>query len=324
MNVQIKSRLTWVELYQETKNAGFVCRRCGISRPTLRKWFKRYVELGIEGLSDQSKKPHHSPAKKVNKQIEKWVIDFRSQRNLGARRIQSELLRLHETSLSLATIHKVLKNHQVKPIRKLRRDKKYKRYSRPVPGDRVQIDTCKIAPGIYQYTAVDDCTRWRVLEIYKRRTATNTLSFIDKMIEEFPFPIQRIQSDRGLEFFAEKVQKKFMRYGIKFRPVKPASPHLNGKVERSQRTDLEEFYPTVDLADFNKLREELGCWQFYYNWQRGHSSLNGKTPAQADGSLIDETPLQEEVCAVYDKSKEHIQLANYYQEMKLRELKRSL
>jgi transposase InsO family protein len=56
------------------------------------------------------------------------------------------------------------------------------------------------------------------------------------MIEEFPFPIQRIQSDRGREFFAEKVQLKIMEYCIKFRPVKPASPLLNGKVERSQKT----------------------------------------------------------------------------------------
>lgn len=52
------------------------------------------------------------------------------------------------------------------------------------------MDTCKIAPGIYQYTSVDDCPRWRVLEIYRRRTAANTLKFLDKIIEEFPFPIQ--------------------------------------------------------------------------------------------------------------------------------------
>jgi hypothetical protein len=39
-----------------------------------------------------------------------------------------------------------------------------------------------------------------------------------------------------------------MEYGIKFRPLKPASPHFNGKAERSQRTDLEEFYATVDLV----------------------------------------------------------------------------
>jgi hypothetical protein len=48
-----------------------------------------------------------------------------------------------------------------------------------------------------------------------------TLDFIDVMIEQFPFPIQRIQCDRGNEFFAVKVQEKLMEYSIKFRPVKP-------------------------------------------------------------------------------------------------------
>ena len=321
MNGVIKARLTWVKLYEEKQDAGYVCRHCGISRPTLRKWYKRYQEFGLDGLRGQNKKPHHSPNKKINIQIEKWIINFRSQRNLGARRIQTELFRLHECSLSLASIHKVLTNYQVKPIKRLRRKNKYKRYSRPIPGDRIQIDTCKIAPGIYQYTAIDDCTRWRVLDIYKRRTATNTLEFIDKMIEQFPFPIQRIQSDRGREFFAEKVQKKFIEYAIKFRPVKPASPHLNGKVERSQKTDLEEFYATADLSDFERLREELECWQFYYNWQRPHGGLKGKTPSQRDGELCNKTPFLEEVQAQYDPSKEHIQNANYHIEMKLRKLK---
>lgn len=127
----------------------------------------------------------------------------------------------------------------------------------------MQTDTCKIVPGIYQYTPVDDCSRWCVLDIYKRRTAANTLGFIDIMVEEFPFPIQRIQSDRDREFFAHKVQEKLMAYSIKFRPKKPASPHLNGKVERSQKTDLEEFYATADLSNFGNLKEELKCWQFF-------------------------------------------------------------
>jgi len=114
--------------------------------------------------------------------------------------------------------------------------KDFIRYQRPIPGDRVQMDTCKIAPGIYQYTAIDDCSRYRVLDVFNRRSAANTLIFIDKVIEEMPFPIQRIQTDRGTEFFAEKVQRKLMDYGIKFRPNKPGSPHLNGKVESKEPT----------------------------------------------------------------------------------------
>jgi transposase InsO family protein len=61
-----------------------------------------------------------------------------------------------------------------------------------------------------------------------------------------PFPIQRIQTDRGLEFFAGDVQRRLMEWAIKLRPVPPRSPHLNGKVERTQRPDLAEFWATVD------------------------------------------------------------------------------
>jgi transposase InsO family protein len=117
-----------------------------------------------------------------------------------------------------------------------------------VPGERVQIDTCKIAAGIYQYTAIDDCTRFRVLGLYPRRTARNSAHFLEeRMIEEFPFPIQSIQSDRGSEFFGQGFQVPMKRNYIKFRPIRPRSPHVNGKVERSQMTDKIEFYPTVDI-----------------------------------------------------------------------------
>ena len=321
MNREVKARLGWVNLYFETEDAGYVCRKCGISRPTLRKWVNRYNEQGIEGLKDQSRRPNSSPNRKITAEIEEKVLSLRKNRNLGVRRLQTELMRLFEIKISIASIHKVLISNEVKPIVKLKRKKKFKRYQRPIPGDRVQIDTCKIMPGIYQYTAIDDCTRFRVLEIYKRRTAKNTLLFLDKMVEEFPFPIQRIQSDRGREFFAEKVQLKMMEYCIKFRPVKPASPHLNGKVERSQKTDLEEFYAMADLSNFESLREELGYWQFYYNWQRPHGSLGGKTPSQFDPKAYNETPLQEEVCNLYDITKEHIQLPVYADELAIRRLK---
>lgn len=168
--------------------------------------------------------------------------------HLGARRIQSELKRLHSISLAIATIHKVLCQNQVKPVVKFRRKADFIRYERPVPGERVKMDTCKIGPGLYQYTSVDDCIRYRVLRLHSRRTAANTLDFIDCVIEEMPFPIQRFQTDRGREFFAVKEQERLQEYGIKFRSNKPASPHLNGKVERSQKTDKAEFYATVALS----------------------------------------------------------------------------
>ena len=57
-----------------------------------------------------------------------------------------------------------------------------------------------------------------------------------------PFPIQSIQPDRGWEFFACKVQECLFDQGIKRCPMRPGVTQLNGKVERSQRTDLDKFY----------------------------------------------------------------------------------
>ena len=70
------------------------------------------------------------------------------------------------------------------------------------------MDTTKIAPGIIQYTAVDDCSRYSVLAVYSRRSGANTLLFLDQVVEEMPFPIRRIQTDRGRDFFRHKSSRK--------------------------------------------------------------------------------------------------------------------
>ena len=84
MKQQIKARLTWVNLYLQTKDAGYVCRKCGITRPTLRKWHRHYIKNGLNGLNDQSKKPHLSPNQKLNSDLIKLILELRSSRNLGA------------------------------------------------------------------------------------------------------------------------------------------------------------------------------------------------------------------------------------------------
>lgn len=178
------------------------------------------------------------------------------------------------------------------------------------------MDTCKIAPGLYQYTAVDDCTRYQVLRLYSRRTAANTLLFLECVTEEMPFPIQRIQTDRGTEFTAYKVQDRLLEWGIKFRPVRPASPHLNGKVERAQKTDLQEFYSVIasviDISNRNleELDLPLAEWQQYYNWDRVHGSI-GKSPIDKWLELMCKTPLHEDVSADFDPAKEGARIGNY-------------
>ena len=138
-----------------------------------------------------------------------------------------------------------------------------------------------------------------------------------------PFPIQRIQTDRGREFFAVIVQERLKRYGIKFRPNKPASPHLNGKVECSQKTDKIEFYSTIDLSS-PQVDMLLAEWQHYYNWERPHSAHNGNPPMERYCELMEQTPLFEEVADDYHPEREHIQEQNYRLELQLRKLKRCL
>ena len=278
--------------------------------PNVKEMDTRYQALGLAGLVDQSRRPKTCAPKKVFEQQKQWILALRQTRKLGARRLQNELQRLHGLSLSTATIHKVLKAAGVKPLSKTRRARKGKRrYQKDVPGERVQMDVCKIAPKLYQYTAIDDCTRLKVIKLYPRKQAINPLDFIDQLVAEFPFPIQRIQTDRGEEFMAHKVQRRFMELKIKYRPTKPRSPHLNGKVERTQRTDLEEFYDLVDLKSPD-LSAQLQQWQDYYNRHRKHCSIH-QTPWHKWQALQAITPTLQQVQRIYALKQERIRVADY-------------
>lgn len=160
-------------------------------------------------------------------------------------------------------------------------------------------------PGAYQYTAIDDCSRYQVVGLFRRKSAASTLAFLEQAIEEMPVSIQHIQTDRGQEFFAYDVQDQLRAWSIKFRPIRPRSPHLNGKVERVQRTALEEFWPTVNLND-PELEQRLAEWQHFYNWERPHDSLGGATPIDRLCAGIHDAPLGEEIATAYDSAREFI------------------
>lgn len=321
MQAEVRQRLKWIRMYEASGDAGLVCRRCGISRPTLRKWLRRYEALGVDGLESQSRRPHRSPGRKVKEEDRQLILQLR-RLGQGARRIQSQLRLHHEREFALETIHKVLVSAEVPPLSRPRRPRTPKRYSRPVPGDRVQMDTMKVAPGVYQYTAVDDCSRWRVLGVYPRRSSANTVKFLDRVIEEMPFPIQRIQTDRGTEFFAERVQRRLKEEFIKFRPLPPRSRHLNGKVERSQLTDLTEFWSRHPPGEPD-LESRVEEWQFVYNWRRSHGGLKGKTPADRLAELVEKTPLREDVALAYDAAKERLRYSNWSVDQAIAGLKAS-
>jgi len=132
----------------------------------------------------------------------------------------------------------------------------------------------------YQYTAIDDCTRIRILKIYNRYNQKNSIEFVDYVLAKLPFSVHSIQTDNGTEF-GPQFHWHILDKGIEHRYIKPRTPRLNGKVERSHRIDDEEFYQMLQgiVIDDSKLfNEKLREWENFYNFQRPHGSLSGQTP----------------------------------------------
>jgi transposase InsO family protein len=132
----------------------------------------------------------------------------------------------------------------------------------------------------YQYTAIDDATRVRALKVYDRHTQANAIAFIDHVIARFPFRIREVRTDNGHEFQA-KFHWHVEDQGIRHAYIKPSSPQLNGKVERSHRTDEQEFYQLLTYTGDVDLHRKLAEWERFYNLSRPHGAFNGKAPYEA-------------------------------------------
>jgi transposase InsO family protein len=87
-------------------------------------------------------------------------------------------------------------------------------------------------------------------------------------------------TDRGHEFQA-KFHWHVEDRGIRHAYIKPRTPQLNGKVERSHRSDQEEFYQLLHYTDDVDLNRKLADWEKFYNFARPHGAFNGKTPYEA-------------------------------------------
>lgn len=134
---------------------------------------------------------------------------------------------------------------------------------------------------LYQFTAIDDCTRVRVLKIFDACNQRTAIRFMDDVLRRLPFRVHVVQTDNGAEF-----QSQFHWYleakDIRHVYIRPRTPHLNGKVERSHRVDDQEFYQLLDqngISDNIQLfNEKLREWEDYYNYHRPHGALDGQTP----------------------------------------------
>ncbi|OJW49686.1 MAG: hypothetical protein BGO67_04075 [Alphaproteobacteria bacterium 41-28] len=185
---KIKSRRDWIKICEGLGSVSKTARKCGIARFILYRWLKRYKNKTEE-------EPNRQANQKVDELLRDFILLIRQDHHFGPQRIFTHLLREHQIKISTSTVWRVLNQATVKPLKRYRSPRKSKRYSRSISGDRVQIDVTKVRQRCYQFTAVDDCTRLRVLRLYTAKTAENAVKFLFEVLEAFPFPIQRIQFD---------------------------------------------------------------------------------------------------------------------------------
>jgi transposase InsO family protein len=113
-------------------------------------------------------------------------------------------------------------------------------------------------------------------------SAAGTLSSLDSLrqiTQAFPFPIRKLQTDRGTAF-SFTLLLAVERWGIRHRYIQPPSPDQNGKVERSHRVDVEEFWGRSRFASFELAEAALRVLEQHYNEVRFSMALRGRTPAE--------------------------------------------
>ena len=280
---QAKARLRRIQHYEQvTHNVSQTCRFFGVSRRQFYTWLKRYREHGLEGLKNLksgSRKPHLA----TPPHIVALILRVRAERQYGPIRICLYLQRFHQVYVSVPTIYKILKRHGVPRVSMKRyRPGPRRRREFTVPGQSVQVDVKHLKLGgrrFYQFTAVDEATRYRILRIYTHSSIPNAIAFLDEVRQRLPMAIQRVQTDHGNEFGTDFTWH-LRDLGIAHRRIPPGCPEVNGKVERSHRTDGEEFYRRTVFRTPGELVAKLRRWEHEYNHQRPHLALAGKTPAE--------------------------------------------
>ncbi len=287
LNEKEQFKLKVLDAYNnmEDKNVRYLCKLFGIHHSTLYRWKNSFNPGNLSTLKYRSRRPKRTRSIdwKVVVEICDWKREKRN-RNKSHYYLYNLWIKQGKTPpCSPKTIYNWWKKRGLINTNKKRKRRKTKLFNRAqIPGDLVQIDV-KYLEGRkrFQYTAIDVASKWRYLQAYSRFNQVNSIDFVKNVIlkaKDKGIVVKRIQTDNGGEF-----QKDFVSYlektGIIHQYIWVRTPDQNGCVERSHRTDQEEFYNHEETRDMSlrQLNEKLEEWTKYYNSKRLHFALDFDT-----------------------------------------------
>ena len=255
------------------------------SRQNIYRWRKKY-DGTLRSLADRSHRPHSHPNQHTEKEI-KLIKDMRRRNPHVGLVVFWVKLRQRGYTRSISGLYRVLRRIDGKPIKLPNPKKESKPYEQmQYPGQRGQIDvkfvpkSCLVGEAAeegnyYQYTFIDEYSRFRILKAYKEHSTYSSAQFIKYVVEMFPYAIECIQTDNGAEFTNRLANTKnpkptlfettLAQLGIRHKLIRPYTPRHNGKVERSHRKDNEEFYACHKFYCFADFEKQLAVRQCYYN-----------------------------------------------------------
>ena len=252
--------------------------RYKVSRKTVYKWLSRY-DGSVNSLEDRSHRPKNSPRKHTEKELKQ--IRFRLKRHKWTDLLLAyqELVERDGYTRSYGGFKRVAAKLKSEKPDKKKRKRKLKPYKRAeYPGQKIQIDV-KYEPSYcvtdgqkyYQYTAVDECSRWTYREMYDEHSTYSSLDFLKKLILNAPFPLREVQTDNGSEFTNRLIvvkskhltlfEQALKDLEIIYHRIQIATPRHNGKVERQHRTDEARFYKTMRMYNLEDGRKQLSVNQ---------------------------------------------------------------
>lgn len=275
---QIKYQRQRMVKYAQNHSVTETAIRYGVSRKTVYKWLNRY-DGTLASLEDHSHRPKSSPQKHTEEEIKKIKRRVKRYKWKDLLLAYQELVEKDGYTRSYGGFKRIVsKLREGKPKRK-KQKRKAKPYRRAeYPGEKVQIDV-KFVPSYcaadgkkyYQYTAVDECSRWTFREMYEERSTHSSKDFLEKLIRKSPFPIREVQTDNGTEFTNRLIVVKskhltlfedtLIEMGIIYHRIQIATPRHNGKVERQHRIDEDRFYKEMRMYSLEDGRKQLRVYQ---------------------------------------------------------------